>query len=383
MQRFLFLLGLLTCLAAIMAFSQQEQSGFFITKLGHDTVAVEEYSMSAGELHGTSIVRAPRTTVRKYSATFNDAGGLTRFEITYQRFDSAVFATRTFEYTADSVRVTNKQDNTPTATYTLAAAGTPFPLYIDIFGPWQAAIQRALQPANKNKFSILAGRRLLNYEIKGTTPGAIDLLNPGGDFGPLHAVIGNGGSLEKMDLTETTDKFVSVRVPSLDVQALAKDFAARERTGKPSGLLSPRDTVRTAMNGASLMIDYGRPSMRGRTIFGNIVPWNTVWRTGANAATQLITNKDLTIGDTLVPAGTYSLFTLPKEGGWTLIINKQHGQWGTSYDSTKDLARIPIKTKHLDQPVEKFTIDIEAEGNAGEIVFQWENTEGSVEFKVK
>lgn len=120
---------------------------------------------------------------------------------------------------------------------------------------------------------------------------------------------------------------------------------------------------------------------RGRVIFGNVVPWDTVWRTGANQATQLITDKDLVIGGTTVPAGTYSLFTIPSPKGWQLIINKQHGQWGTDYDAKQDLTRIAMKAGQAATPVERLTIAIRSEGRNSALSIAWDQAEVSVEVR--
>jgi hypothetical protein len=103
-------------------------------------------------------------------------------------------------------------------------------------------------------------------------------------------------------------------------------------------------------------IDYGQPHARGRQVIGTVVPMNQVWRTGANDATTLTTDVDLMIGSTRVPKGTYTLFTLPSERGWKLIVNRQSGQWGTEHDPSQDLARIDLKSRALPEPLESFTI---------------------------
>jgi hypothetical protein len=99
---------------------------------------------------------------------------------------------------------------------------------------------------------------------------------------------------------------------------------------------------------AQVLVDYSRPSARGRTVWGGaLVPYGQVWRTGANAATQLVTSADLTIGGAAVPAGTYTLFTLPTADGGQLIVNKKTGEWGTEYDAAQDLVRIPLRASAL------------------------------------
>jgi hypothetical protein len=138
---------------------------------------------------------------------------------------------------------------------------------------------------------------------------------------------------------------------------------------------SPRDTAEMTYANERIYVDYGRPSMRGRTIMGGLVPYGRVWRTGANAATTFVTPRDVRIGETLVPAGTYTLYTLPGEQAWQLIINKQTGQWGTEYDQAQDLARIPMKVERTAAPVEQFTIQL-VPGTG--LVMEWENTRLSV-----
>ena len=148
-------------------------------------------------------------------------------------------------------------------------------------------------------------------------------------------------------------------------------------------ILSPRDSVEIMINGKKISVNYGRPSMRGRQIMGGLVPYNKWWRTGANAATAFVTELDLLFGDSIVRKGSYTLYTLPAETQWKLIINQQTGQWGTVYTPELDLVRLPLKKKMLKDPVETFTIKLEKKGNgSGTMKFIWENTELSINFKM-
>jgi hypothetical protein len=147
--------------------------------------------------------------------------------------------------------------------------------------------------------------------------------------------------------------------------------------------LSPRKSAEhTFADGKKVTIDYGSPSIRGRKIMGGLVPYGKVWRTGANAATGFVTDTDLTIGGTKVPAGKYTLYTLPGETSWQLIINKQTGQWGTEYNQPQDLARIPMKVESLNSPVEQMTFSFEKTGDdSANLVLEWEKTKLSVPLK--
>ena len=136
------------------------------------------------------------------------------------------------------------------------------------------------------------------------------------------------------------------------------------------------------MGTANVEVAYSRPFKRGRVIFGNVVPWNQVWRTGANAATQFTTSADLMFGTTVVPAGKYTLWSLPTPTGTKLIINSQTGQWGTDYDAKRDLALVDLTARVLNAPVEQFTIAVEPAGQGGVLKLAWDRTEYSIPFTV-
>ncbi len=159
--------------------------------------------------------------------------------------------------------------------------------------------------------------------------------------------------------------------------------AAAQQTDK-SKRPSPPGTAEVTLNGKKITIEYSRPFMKGRKIMGEVVPYGKVWRTGANEATALTTEADLSIGGANVPAGKYTLYTLPSEGTWKLIINKQTGQWGTVYKEDQDLARVDMEKSKLSEPVEQFTISFKQKGaDAADLVLQWETTQLSVPVKAK
>jgi len=137
-------------------------------------------------------------------------------------------------------------------------------------------------------------------------------------------------------------------------------------------------------DGSTITVDYSQPSMRGRKIYGGLVPYGKVWRTGANEATTFVPTADVEVGGTAVSKGNYTLFTLPSEGTWKLIINKQTGQSGTQYDEKQDLTGIDMKSEPLPSPVEKFTIAFDQSGpKTCTMRLDWENTRQSIEIKEK
>ncbi|NUO63929.1 MAG: DUF2911 domain-containing protein [Gemmatimonadaceae bacterium] len=176
-------------------------------------------------------------------------------------------------------------------------------------------------------------------------------------------------------------------LPQTDPSKYAVALSTRARA--EVSLAMPRVAGQPASPTLKISIDYGQPHARGRAVLGGLIPFDTVWRTGANSSTTLTTDADLTIGGTFVPKGSYSLYTLASRAGAKLIINKQTGQWGTVYDPKLDLARIDLATRTLSEPAESFTITLVPADPAkepgpahGRLVLAWGTTEMSTAWKV-
>lgn len=158
--------------------------------------------------------------------------------------------------------------------------------------------------------------------------------------------------------------------------------------------LSPHETISAVIDGNRVTVTYGRPYTKNprtgeaRKIWGGLVPYGKVWRTGADEATLLITQKPILLGGATVPAGAYTLFTLPQEDGTAkLIINKQIGQWGVgpgSYDEKQDLARVDLKKDALEKPADQFTMAVAKNASGGgELKLMWEDAQFTVSFTVQ
>jgi hypothetical protein len=155
--------------------------------------------------------------------------------------------------------------------------------------------------------------------------------------------------------------------------------------------VSPHETVSAVVDGGRVTLVYGRPYTKdpktgeARKIWGGLVPYGKVWRTGADEATLLIVQKPIVIGETTVPAGAYTLWTLPAEDGSAkLIINKQIGQWGAGpgiYDEKNDVARVDLKKEPLEKPVDQFTMSVGKNPSGGGLIkLMWEDTQYTVAF---
>jgi hypothetical protein len=157
-------------------------------------------------------------------------------------------------------------------------------------------------------------------------------------------------------------------------------MGGQDKSKRPS---PPASAVCKFTDGQSITVDYSSPRAKGRKIMGDLVPFGKVWRTGANEATSFVTTASLSIGGTAVPAGKYTIYSVPGEKSWKLIINKQTGQWGTEYDEKQDLGRVDMEVSKTSAPMENFTISFHEMGKGCHMYLDWENTRATVEISEK
>jgi hypothetical protein len=353
----------------------------FVVRLGVDTVAVERFSRSATRLEGELVTRSPRTVLRRYAADLGPGGSVMRFEVSTHNPGAPADATPLQRAVAtlvgDSIRV--EVTGVSVQTSTVGAPAGMAMLLGGAYGPHELLTMR-MRRDRGDSVSVPT------YSVGARAASSVTLRRLGRDSVLLNAFrvrVDRNGRILGLHAPGTTQQIQLQRLPTVDVAALAAAWAARDAQGQAMGTLSPRDTVRASAAGANLLVDYGRPHKRGREIFGNVVPWGQVWRTGANAATQLRTDRELVFAGLSLPAGTYTLFTLPTQAGWQLIVNSQAGQWGTAYDSARDLGRVPLSVGTLAEPVEIFTIAVDAQGQGGVLTLTWDRTRATIPFTVR
>jgi hypothetical protein len=156
----------------------------------------------------------------------------------------------------------------------------------------------------------------------------------------------------------------------------AGTHAQQDKSKRPS---PPAKATFDVGGDKSITVDYSSPRAKGRKIYGELVPFGKVWRAGANEATTFVTTADIVVGGKPVPAGSYTLFTIPDKDKWTLIISKATGEWGTDYPGPdKDLTRVDMKISTLPSPVENFTISFDKSGTSANMNIDWETTRASV-----
>jgi DUF2911 family protein len=360
----------------------------FIARLGTDTISLESVTRRGNIETSDEVDRFPIVRVRHTEIELWPNGGIRHLVMRiYTPSEPADQQHRRVvaDVTRDSVHVA-KRDGTGTIQRAFATGGgvamahvpQMYSLYELYFA---AALQRAEASERRTGDTVRMRQFYLDREFDQFPlhHGVVRPL-PGGRAEIVHDWLAGVGEatfdsadrlLSYSGARSTYKVDVSRFETPPDVQAVAQRFEAAEAK---SGVqeLSVRDTVRAGIGDATFLIDYGRPLVRGRVLLGNILPYDYVWRTGANAATQFTTSAPLTLAGLRVPAGTYTLWTVPRANGADLIVNRQTGQWGTDYDDSQDLGIARMTTETLATPVEKFTISIAAISTArGALTMEW------------
>jgi hypothetical protein len=174
---------------------------------------------------------------------------------------------------------------------------------------------------------------------------------------------------------------ISVAVILCVIVAVIVVRARQDKSKRPS---LPATAKCELAGGKSVKSDYSSPRMKGRKIYGDLVPFGKVWRAGANEATTFVTSSDIVVGSKTVPAGSYTIFTIPTVDKWTLIINKKTGEWGIPYKYESDeLARVDMNVSKLPAPVENFTIAFDKSASGCALQMEWETTRASVDIAAK
>ncbi len=380
----------LLCLAlAACQPSQPPERYGFIARLGNDTVSVERVTRRGDTLVSDEVDRFPRVRRRHTTIVLNADGSIKHLEMdirTPSEPSNQQQRRVVADVTRDSVRI-SKRDSSGTKNLAFATGGTTAMAHLpQMYSLTDLYFAAALRKSDAIKLAAGDSVRLRQFYIDREfdrfplhdgfvrrLPGAKaelwhDWLSGVGEatFDSAQRMLTYSGarSTYKVDVQRLTD--------APDIEAIGERFAALEMA---SGMkqLSVRDTTRASIGAAAFTVDYGRPLARGRTLLGSILPFDRVWRTGANAATQFTTSAPITIAGMRVPAGSYTLWTVPRAGGGAeLIVNKQVGQWGTGYDDAFDLDMKPLSTETLTSPVDKFTISIvPVDARRGTLVLEW------------
>jgi hypothetical protein len=382
----------LASVSLLLAAPLTAQPALLVYRLGTDTLAVEQYTRTASGIVGETVQRTPTGVARsRYEMTVGRDGRPASVTFTRLQQDGTPVVQGAREtrirFTADSViREAVFPDSVQRRAFAAKAVMVNFPVYV--FGPTEflMALRSRTSVDSLPAIGLTGGIGFTGFVPAGT-PTLQPTLHRDTTQRPAYRLRGapyamemrfdSSNRLQSVDGTNTTNKVVAARSPgTADLNAIA-------RAMKPTGALSGRDVARVVFQpGGVILIDYGRPLVRERTVWGGtLIPFDSVWRAGANEATHLFTTRTLTMGELVVPPGMYTLFVRHTRDGTFLIVNKQTGQWGTQYDPAQDLGRVALQMNPAPAHVEEFTVNIrQLPGNRGVLEMSWGAMTASVPF---
>ena len=368
-----------TCLLVFAA----QDSAAFVTRLGSDTLVVERFVRISQGVAADVVMRVPTTSRIRYVLDPTPSGALLRLETVVSSPARREVITRH----GDSLRV-EITDTGGTRVRTVAAEGRVLPFIDMVHWPFELVLMR-LKSSGLTQITqpLLTGSRVVGFDVAVVGPDSMTITHP--TRGTMRVRVDAAGRLLALDAGATTRKLIVERRAwrAVDLDALARRWSAQDAAGRSLGALSGRRSDTTAVAGATIIVDHGTPAKRGRAIWGALVPFGQVWRTGANQATHFTTDRDLVIGSGTralrVPAGRYTLFSVPEADGGLLIVSRDTGQAGTAYNAARDLGRVPLETRALGEPVEMFTLAVTPDGTeGGAIRLQWDRSERVARFSV-
>ena len=361
----------------------------FLTMLGHDTISIESTTRQGNTLTSDEVDRFPRVEIRHTVVNLNDDGSIQHLVMDIQtpseppgQRDRKVFAdvanNKVHLSKTDSIGTVNRDFPTG-GSIVVAHVPQMYSLYELYFAAAlkQAAASKlaAGSPVQMRQFYI--DREFDRFPLGHAT---VTLLDSGKleithDWlsGTGEAIMDSSYNMLSYSGDRTTYKVQVKRLTTPpDIKPIADRFVAKETAAGNVKSLSVRDTTRAQIGNAMFTVDYGRPLLRGRTLLGDVIPYDRVWRTGANAATQFTTSTPIRLAGMQVPTGTYTLFTAPHTNGVDLIVNKQSGQWGTEYNGSLDLGTARMVSEVATATVEEFTISIiPSDDRHGTLVLEW------------
>lgn len=354
------------------------QDATIVYRLGRDTVAIEQFTRTATRFTGESVTRNGPAVLRTQYDIVLSNGRPTTAVVRRRRVDGGPIANNPMEvrftFGTDSAR-RELVWNDSTRVQSFAAANAVPLLPVFSYAPFELIYARGAG----SRDSVLALGLAGGVSVLGLQSYAGDTLRMRG--GPYQMLVrfDRNGRVQTVDGTLTTNKAIGTRMPG------KVDIAAIAATMKPIGVLSPRATAYAGFNQGPIFINYGRPAVRERTVWGGVlVPYDSIWRTGANEATHLATSKSIVLGDVTFAPGLYTLWTQHTRNGTYLIVNKQVGQWGTEYHAEHDIGRVKMKMAKTPEHIEDFTITIRPAGpSRGAIDFAWGDSVATATFTVQ
>lgn len=376
-SRIRVVLPLLAFLVTVSCARESAETWGFVATLGNDTTSVERITRDGDRIVSDAVGRSALVVRRHWEATLAPDGSVRSWSMDTHIANAPPGESdlhHEVELRDNAIRLV-RQTGTDTTDVTFANA------YARTV-PWNAFVYGTFELLFQAARGLPDTTRIGQYFFEGWSEGKLGFARVRRLEDGVHAITSTGlsgsgiarideqGRMLSYSGEGTTYKQEVRRISDVpDLDAIFERFAADENAEGVSRVLSVRDTMRATLGAATLVVDYGRPLARGRALLGALIPYDRVWRTGANAATHFTVTAPVRLAGVPLDSGTYTLWTLPTRSQVQLIINRQTGQWGTSYGSSHDIARVAMHVDTLDSAVEQFTIRVDTAGSR--LVMEW------------
>ena len=364
----------------------QHTNGCLIYTLGKDTTAIGNYSLEGSHFSMTVADITSATNVSTLTGTFFPNGELKEAKgYNYNPGkDSQLVYSYKLDYVGDSTFIELKRNNT------VIHRNYPVKIMVaNYLGGYTLVYMLGLLP---NFAPVKAGDSMISKHIVFNSArqfilkrtAANQLVMGSTVMGMFTLLLDDKGQLRSVDGIGTSWNLKGIVVPYLNMDSVIAANVTKDRLHPHPAIVNKLDSIQAAIGMTTIKLRYSRPTVRGREIFGQVVPWDRFWRTGADAATKISLNRPIWFNGKELPAGEYSIFTMPSQKGWTIMFNKDANIWGTEYNPDHDVLRMPMSTVRLPTAVELLTIEVHPAGDGGgTIEISWDTWKAVIAFTTK
>lgn len=389
MIRLLLISNFIAIASHFNAFGQdiEKYTASFVAEWGGDTATIETFTIVGNHLFGRAIHLYPEPHLQQFEFWYNNDGSMRSLNIQYYDLSNTSVPLESksgflpYQMKMNFINeVINFQRISKEGKKQYVYPATRMDFYggwIPILGQWEwlsALICEGRLDQNLKFVNSVLGI----YELELRKAEEKTVIFESGISAPITFKLDENNKIKEIDALGSPWNYTISRSSPIDVEKYTKRFAEKPVMGSPS----PVESFSFDINSCHFSVEYGRPYKRGRKIFGNVVPYDVMWRTGAQTATKINFDKDLKFEERVIPKGTYNLFTMPGKEKWELIFNTEENAWGSAYRAEFDFAKVEMESIEMNEIIDQFTINIEEEKSGGVIKLMWDDTMAKVHFKV-
>ena len=359
----------------------------FVSVWGKDTVSIETFTIIGNHVYGKAIHLFPEVHMRHFDFWYNHDGSFRTFDVQFFEISNTSIPLESKTGHLPYRWMMNSNDNVVDFRI-INGKGEDQIIHlspqINFLGGWipmMAQFEWNARLMKRRSVDVLKNLKFVNpyigveeLELRSSNDNSI-IFNSN-ITESIRIDSDENGHIKYIDAIGSVWNFKIYKNDPIDVESYTDYYATKPMIGDPS----PHEKFSKKVGSTLVEIDYGRPSKRNRKIFGEIVPYNTVWRTGAGAPTTIEFDHDLSFQGEVIPKGKYNVYTIPRKNSWTLIFNTQENAWGSVYKPEFDFKHVEMQAYTRPDVVEKFQIEIDEKRSRGVLRFAWDKTRASIRF---